>query len=160
MDIKVGPRPRTLSEMMPDSPAQAKKSRTRKKDLIAPAFMPPGTWLVPLETDSAANARGRKKAIGRSGHQQDAIFLALGKNHEAIAAFADQGLHRGNAITVKVTRLGGRALDRHDNLPMAMKCAVDAIARMLGIKDNNPLVTWLYDQQPCERIGVKVEMSK
>lgn len=52
-------------------------------------------------------------------------------------------------VVVTITRLGFRALDHHDNLPIAAKHVVDALAELYGRPDNDPAFTWRYAQQRC-----------
>lgn len=53
-------------------------------------------------------------------------------------------------VVVQLTRIAGRFLD-DDNLAHAFKSVRDGVADALGIKDNDPRVTWAYTQ---ERRGV------
>lgn len=52
-------------------------------------------------------------------------------------------------VVVTITRLGFRSLDSHDNLPIACKHVVDAIAELYGRPDNDPEFTWRYAQERC-----------
>lgn len=47
--------------------------------------------------------------------------------------------------SVTLTRVAPRPLDG-DNLQHALKPARDGVADYLGVRDNDPSVTWLYDQ--------------
>jgi len=60
---------------------------------------------------------------------------------------------------VTLTRIAPRALDVHDNLPMAVKSIVDGIADAFGVKDNDPRITWRYANErgrPAIRIDIEV----
>lgn len=57
-------------------------------------------------------------------------------------------------ITVTLCRVSARALD-DDNLASAFKAVRDGVADALGIKDNDPRVSWAYEQ----RRGAKGERS-
>lgn len=61
--------------------------------------------------------------------------------------------------TIKLTRIGSRALDT-DNLAGAFKHVRDAIAAMIGIDDGDPRLTWLYEQRidPTET-GIIIEFN-
>jgi hypothetical protein len=47
---------------------------------------------------------------------------------------------------VTLTRIAPRAMDGHDNVMALCKHLVDGIADRLGVKDNDPRVTWQYKQ--------------
>lgn len=64
-------------------------------------------------------------------------------------------------VVVTLTRYGPKELDRHDNLPMSLKYCVDKIAEILtgkkrGQGDNDPRITWRYDQVVSAAYGVKI----
>lgn len=61
--------------------------------------------------------------------------------------------------TVKMIRLSSGKLDS-DNLQGALKSIRDGIADALGVKDNDPRVTWEYVQEKCRRgeFGIRVEI--
>lgn len=63
--------------------------------------------------------------------------------------------------TITFIRYGPRFLDRHDNLPMAFKFLIDKTAEILtgkgnGKGDNDPRLTWKYDQIKSKIKGVKI----
>ena len=79
--------------------------------------------------------------------------------------------------TVKLVRLGGRFLDKDDNLPMSFKWIRDEIAECIfpeqrvqyvdkhgklrslkGRLDDSPLIKWEYDQEKSKRIGIRIEI--
>ena len=59
--------------------------------------------------------------------------------------------------TVKVSRIASRLLDEHDNLRMALKPAIDAIADKIipglapGRADGDKRITWEYGQRKPEK---------
>lgn len=50
-------------------------------------------------------------------------------------------------VTVTLTRCAPKPFDAHENLPMAFKHVVDAVAKHLGVDDADPRVTWRYEQE-------------
>jgi len=79
--------------------------------------------------------------------------------------------------TIKLVRLGGRFLDKEDNLPMAFKWIRDEIAECVfpeknvqyvdkkgklrslkGRADDSPLIKWEYDQEKSKRMGIRIEI--
>lgn len=99
---------------------------------------------VPLRLHSEAN--------GSHGHWS--VRAARVKNQRHTTAWALRP-HKapGLPVIVTVTRIAPRRLDQHDNLPRSAKAVVDQIADWLGIKDNDPRVTWRYAQR-SEGAGV------
>ena len=64
-------------------------------------------------------------------------------------------------IVVTLTRIAPRLLDVGDNLSGgSLKSLRDGIADWLGVPDNDPRVTWLYDQRKGEpkKYAVEVEV--
>jgi hypothetical protein len=139
-------------------PAGTKPKRRTKPLLVPECFVPPATWLIPVEVYSITNSRDIKAAIGRKGHQRRKVMHAMGKHHAALVFFADQGVHRNIPIRVTMTKLGGRPMD-DDNLPAALKHIRDAIADLLAIDDGSPLLKWVPQAAADERVGVKVELE-
>lgn len=134
-----------------------KMKRIKKQELIEESFITPGTWTIPVATYSVANTR---EMIGRSGSQQDKVFAVLGKYHSFIATFADFGIHTNIwQVKITMTRLAPRELDVCDNLPCALKACIDAVARMLGVRDNDKRVRFVADQEKSDKYGVRVKME-
>lgn len=50
-------------------------------------------------------------------------------------------------VTITLTRIAPRKLDAHDNLPRSFKAVADQVAEWLGVKDNDPGLTWRYAQR-------------
>lgn len=65
----------------------------------------------------------------------------------------------GLPCTVKLTRYGVRYLDEHENLRSGFKYVVDEIARIIGVDDADPRVTWEYAQAVSEVRIYKVEIE-
>lgn len=63
-------------------------------------------------------------------------------------------------VVVTMTRLSAGKLD-DDNLQGACKAVRDGIADAYGIPDNDPRITWRYNQERCERgkFGVRIEVE-
>lgn len=61
---------------------------------------------------------------------------------------------------VKFTKLnwGGRKLDT-DNLAGAFKHVQDTMAKLMGIDDGDPRVTWQYAQRKSDKAGVEIEVE-
>lgn len=64
-------------------------------------------------------------------------------------------------VTVKLTRIGPKAMDKFDNLPSSLKSVVDAIAEeCYGSKDEDPRFTWEPPgQEKGNRVGVRIEIT-
>lgn len=90
------------------------------------------TVTIPLRLDSMANLRlhwaMRHKVVRK--HRQAMIVVP---SHPLPCA-------------VRLTRIAPRKLD-DDNLVAAFKGCRDGIADRLGVKDNDPRVTWRYAQE-------------
>lgn len=129
--------------------------RRESVELIAPSFMPPATWIVPLETRSEANGRDWRARSRRSGAAWKAVRAAVTL---AQLAPVEDCLRHGRPVRCRLTRLGGRALDRMDNLPTALKGVADALCYLLGIDDGNPLWLPVCDQEPGGPMGVRIQL--
>lgn len=118
------------------------------------------SWPIPIQTVSEGNQREHwHKAASRHTEQRYLVRLFL--RHQ-IDIFQNQ------KITVKLIRISSRKLDSHDNLPMAFKYIVDAIADLLnpgkasGRSDDSDLIKWEYGQEkgePKEK-SIRVEIYK
>lgn len=102
------------------------------------------SWTLPIETVSEGNLFEHwHKATKRHTQQKMLIKLYL----KEVSAFKDK------KIAIKLIRISPRKLDTHDNLPMAFKFIVDAIADLIspGLKagraDDSTLIDWKYDQE-------------
>lgn len=97
---------------------------------------------IPLRLPSAANLREHWAAKAKRVKSQRA----------AVALYLGNGPRPPFPVVVTLTRIAPRALDG-DNLQGAFKGARDEVARWFGVPDNDPRVTWHYDQR---RDGPKV----
>lgn len=57
---------------------------------------------------------------------------------------------------VLLTRLGPTLMDRGDNNNSSMKAVRDEIAKLMGVDDRDPIVTWDYEQRIEDAYGVEV----
>jgi len=150
-----------------DLPTNGKRSRIPKKikrDFVKASFdIVSMTWMVPVNLFAIGNARDTRKLIGSKGKQKEAVFLVMGRCHQALSLFADDGIHRSEAFggprTIKaiLTRLSPREMD-DDNSDYSMKYVRDAVADMLGTKDNNKMLKWEYGQEKHPLYGVKIQL--
>ena len=126
-------------------------------------------WELPIHTVSEANKKEHWTKAARRHQQQQ--FLV---RH----AFLRAGCSILFPCTVKLIRIGGRFLDKDDNLRMAFKWIKDELADCLfpdarrtyvdkkgivrslkGRSDDNPTVTWEYDQEKGKRCSIRVEIE-
>lgn len=64
----------------------------------------------------------------------------------------------GLPCDVTLTRIGPRRLD-DDNVRGVFKAIRDGIADRLGIKDNDPRVTWRYEQERDKHYGIRITVE-
>lgn len=139
--------------------ANLPKAKREKVALVEPAFNPPSTWTIPVHVVCGDNIGGGKSRakIGRAGHERNAVFRVLARQHREFAPFADAA-QVGKPVVVRFTRLG-RAMD-DDGVQAACKYVRDAVAAFLGVGDGpTGPVQWLYSQQASPLAGVRVELS-
>jgi hypothetical protein len=107
---------------------------------------PRAAWSIelPVRLASAANAHLHRMARHR-------VTKRLRGTAKA-ATVEMPSIPDGGGLAVTLTRIAPRALDGHDNLRAAFKPIVDGLADRLGVKDNDPRVSWHYAQ---ERRGVR-----
>ncbi len=105
---------------------------------------------LPLRTVSELNAhthwRARQK---RAASQRGVVELALR------AALGRVEL----PVLVTMTRVAPRALDAGDNLASSQKHVRDAIAKVLGVDDRDPRVTWRTAQRKGAPKAYAVEIE-
>lgn len=95
---------------------------------------------LPIRTTNAAN--------GQHGHWRTRQKRAKGQRvttHVLMALALPRPFPGPWAVTL--TRVAPRALDAHDGLPNALKHVADGVADALGVKDNDPRVSWSYAQR-------------
>jgi hypothetical protein len=108
--------------------------------------------LIPLKTVNELNRHEHfRTRHNRSVWQRDAIAYAL---RASLRPFV------GVPVTVTLTRIApSSGLDAHDGLPSSMKFVVDALAELLGEKnDRDPRYAWRYGQERGP-YGVRVEID-
>lgn len=125
--------------------------------LVSPDFVPPGRWVIPVETRSLTNLRDWKQRQKLTKAARSAVSLCFGPRLRWLSVFAE-AYHAGQPVQVTFTRLGGRRLDT-SNLPSAIKPVEDALCLLMGADDG--AVNWLprWEQEPGGLMGVRVEFS-
>ena len=131
-----------------------------KAKLVEEAFTPPNLWTIPLATYAGDNLSGSdaKKRFGRAGNERRVTSRVLGKQPAVLAEFW-QAIHAGRALVVTFTRLGGRGLDKDDNLNASFKYVRDTVALMAGVDDNDSRWNWRYKQKPGGSFGVQIRIE-
>jgi hypothetical protein len=114
----------------------APKAARPKAMLATAAFVTPGTWTIPLRTESEANARAWKQRSARTRTARAAVSKAFGPTLRHAAALAEH-YHQGGTLAVTLTRLAPGELDR-GNVFSALKATEDAAALILGCDDGDP----------------------
>jgi len=108
--------------------------------------------VLPVETASESNCRSWRARSRRTRAVREAWAATIRVAPEMIGLAPPYRIH--------LTRLGGRRLDA-DNLYGAMKAAKDCVAAWLlggksGERDDDPQLTWAFDQRPGGERGVLV----
>lgn len=108
---------------------------------------------APVKTISEANNRDhwRLRNVRRKEQKRDVFFSWN-------AALRGKRLRPAVPCTVKLTRLGPKLLDSHDNLPISCKAVADQIAELLGVDDADPRIKFEYEQIQSTRYGVVIEV--
>ena len=93
---------------------------------------------IPLRIHSEANGSHGHWSVraARVKHQRHTVAWTL-RPHAKPAL----------PVVITLTRIAPRQLDAHDNLPRSFKAPADQIAEWLGVKDNDPRLTWRYSQR-------------
>jgi hypothetical protein len=102
---------------------------------------------VPIRLGRGENNREvRGQRIGRIQREREALFLAtLGRIRGVLVGLIAPGLP---PCTVTFTRAApGRGLDPEENLPGSLKAVKDELAKLLGVDDRDPRLTWRYQQE-------------
>ena len=110
------------------------------------------TAWIPGHVPSVANLRE---------HWAKRAKRAKAQRASAHYAFADQyrmGLPDWHKARVTLCRYSPRPLDS-DNLVSCAKNFRDGVADRLGIKDNDPRVTWLYEAKKHKDKGLFIEIA-
>jgi len=93
----------------------------------------PDEYEIPVKIESEANQREHWAVKAKRAKLQRNMACALTKFHPL-------------PVTVTLTRVGVRLLD-DDNLAGGFKAVRDGIADRLGVPDNDPRITWRYEQR-------------
>lgn len=117
---------------------------------------PPLEVYLPLRLVSEANARDGWRAKAKRAREQRRV------THMAVAPRLLRGLGTHvvfvDPLRVTLTRIGPRELDT-DNLARACKAVRDGVADALGVKDNDPRVSWSYAQLRSRAYAVEIRME-
>jgi hypothetical protein len=94
---------------------------------------------LPIKTVSELNSRDHWRV--RSARRQ-------AQQHDTAVIFKNALMGRKIQLPciVKLIRIGPKRLDSGDNLSSAFKGIRDQIARIIGIDDGDPRITFQYDQ--------------
>lgn len=108
------------------------------------------THAMPLPAVSAGNSREHHMARARRVSAQRQIgYLLVAANSGRPAL----------PVVVTLTRIAKRALDAHDNLPIAFKAVVDGIADAYDIHDNDPRISWRYANEKGSTPAIRIEIE-
>lgn len=88
----------------------------------------------------------RSEANGSHGHWA-ARGAAVKSQRQAVAWVLKPHKRPSLPCRIELVRIAPRRLDAHDNLPRAFKAVADQIAEWLGVKDNDPRLSWSYGQR-------------
>lgn len=135
-----------------------KTPESRKKQLATPRpvasceLLPGGFHLfLPLQVVSEINRHEHWRSRHRRNRAQQVEVMA---EWYRLAPAGQPAL----PCTVRLIRLGGKRLDS-DNLAGAFKHVRDAVARLLGVDDGDPAVTWTYAQESdAGAAGIRIEV--
>lgn len=100
--------------------------------------------IIVYKLGSPANAQRGSSRLAQAGRK--AKERALGK----LAVTANSESVPPLPVVVTLTRAAPRSLD-DDNLAYAFKAVRDGVADGLGVRDNDPRVSWRYAQQKTAR---------
>ena len=114
----------------------------------------PVTVRIPLKTESTNYLLGMH-------HFARAKLTKMHRTEAWKAMRASGPGQASDGMTVTLTRESAGILD-DDNLRGALKAVRDGVADWLGIADNDPRVTWRYEQRqvPRKTYAVEVEVSR
>lgn len=120
-------------------------------------------FVLPIRTVSEANSHNKWRKNNNSNGAKKIVSAFLGKHLDRLVPFAD-AYHRGGAIQIKFTRLGGNHLDEMANLGASMKYVEDAVALMIGADDGGkvngkrPWIAQAFQDTQFKLVGVKIDM--
>lgn len=103
---------------------------------------------LPIKTVSESNMREHHMAKARRVKMQrmTAFLLthkACNEKHLGVMWW----MAKYKSLTITLTRIAGKFLNPHDNLPRSFKAIVDGIADGLGTNDEDEGLTWKYAQE-------------
>lgn len=109
---------------------------------------------IVLSESNQSNRESWKSKMRRRHQQRDALYGAI----------LTLGLQCVPVVTVGYrvtwTRVGGKSLDKHENLPIAFKGLVDHLAAWMGFEnDADPALEWRYEQRPGGSPGVECRIE-
>jgi len=116
-------------------------------------------WILPVKTVSESNVHEHWTKWGkRHRMQKKRIKEAFLQNRPLIPL--------DNLLHVVLTRIAPRSLDEHDNLPMAFKYIVDALAGHImdkptnGTADDTKSIAWHYKQEKGQprQYAIRIEI--
>jgi hypothetical protein len=118
--------------------------------------------VVPKPITVRLDVRTRNYANGSQGRTR-AGMLARAAEKKTLRAQASNGCHyqtrasltfmyllhlmNAGGCAITLTRIAPRELDAHDGLRSALKPVVDGVADFFGCKDNDPRLSWQYEQR-------------
>lgn len=131
-----------------------------RPELVAAAHVPGSrVWVIGVEVPSLSNSREWRTRNRVAQAHRKAVSRALGAALPDLAPVAAH-FHRGGTVRVALTRLGGRALDQHDNLPASLKYVLDGVCLMIGADDADPRLEVVHGQEPGGASGVRIEITE
>jgi hypothetical protein len=135
-------------------------SKRKAKEFHASTFIPPNCFLLGIATHSANVMLSSARGAGmRLKAQQRAAVQALLAPHWKVVGPWGEAARAGKQVGIKFIRLGGRRLDPHENLPMAMKHLLDAVCSVAGFDDGMGNLSVSYDQAESDRVGVQIWLT-
>lgn len=107
-----------------------------------PVFVPWALVIsVPIKIVSTANHREHWSAKHRRNKQHaEAVRIAF--------LASRQIPYSGTGLKITLTRIGGKLIDKADNLPNGFKSVIDEVARQVGTDDGSDYYSWVFDQCP------------
>jgi hypothetical protein len=115
---------------------------------------------LPIHVVSVANVREHHmRKAARTADHRGTVKLALWAKLLELRNLLGHGYADGDHVRVVLVRQGKKKLDG-DNLQAALKACRDGVADALGVEDNDPRITWEYDQAPAGPHAVHVAVSQ
>ena len=106
-------------------------------------------FFVPIRLGRGENNREvRGQRIGRIQRERQALFVATHGVARAVLGAIGAFTPKLPPCIVTFTRVApGRGLDPEENLPGSCKAVKDELAKLLGVDDRHPSITWWYQQE-------------